>query len=143
MKLKNGGLYDNNDKLLADSEDNIYFDKQNFGLNQTVTSSASMTVDCSVSDIFNLTMPASAATIYFTNPSMGSITLVVTHNSSSRVLTFDTTSGPQAYHINTTGAKTTLDYTLNAGATFKTIFQVFYDGTSYYIMSSPFYLVVA
>jgi hypothetical protein len=65
------------------------------------------------------------------------MTLIVTHHSAECTLTFNDT----AYHINIDGAVASQDYTIPAGATKRTIFQIYYDGTSLFVMENPFYVV--
>lgn len=69
---------------------------------------------------------------------VGSMTLIVTHHSSDCTLTFTDTM----YHINVDGAVSDQEYVLPSGATKRTIFQIYYDGTSLFVMENPFYVVV-
>jgi hypothetical protein len=83
------------------------------------------TLDLSVGDIFNGTMPSGDATLVLLNPRIASFRLEVAHAAAQYVLTFPTgyftgQPGPIAY-----------GYTMEAGLGKRTAFDMFYDGTTW------------
>jgi hypothetical protein len=68
---------------------------------------------------------------------VGSMQMIVTHGSTACNMRFANT----AYHINVDGSTASYMYVMPAGATKRTIFQVYNDDVNLYVMENPFYVV--
>jgi hypothetical protein len=99
----------------------------------TTVDATTPVLNFSLGDSFELAMPAGDREATFSNPRRGNFVLKVQHETSARVLTF-----PTAYWSAVTGTSA-VAYTLPAGTTKFTIFNIFCDATSYWISDIPFW----
>jgi len=91
-----------------------------------------LTINWSKSDIQEY-QQATNTTLSFIMAKATTMLLKIKHDASSYTVTF-----PDAYNAGVTG-KTAKAYTLDAGATKVSLFNILYDGTDYYISQGKFY----
>jgi hypothetical protein len=106
-------------------------------LSSCTRSTADLPIDWALSNLFVYTMETTdITTVTMDHAKKGSILLKVIHIATPQTITFQGSAG--YYHVGQTGdgAKT---YTLAAGATMITIFNIFYDGSKYFINENPYH----
>lgn len=138
VKVKAQKLGTNEPEVLIESIDSFSrlprnIENSEYGNNYNLGSlTGTVSINWQDSDLFYGSLTGNT-TLTFSNPRKTTIRLIVTHSASQFTLTF-----PTCYSIGTTGTSAKV-YTLTGGNTKKSIYDIFYDGTNYYVSEGKFY----
>jgi hypothetical protein len=113
----------------------ITIDEGSIGFGSVVlkTPGSTVTIDWSSGNCQSLAMGNATTTLTFTHPIIGNMVLMVTHDANPNHLVF-----PSVHYQGVTAASA-LDLTLAGGNTKITQFNIFYDGSLYFVSSIAFH----